>query len=432
MSEIIAIHARQILDSRGTPTVEAEVKLASGVVGRAAVPSGASTGAHEALELRDGDNSKYFGRGVEQAVAHVREDLGPELLGIDVTDQVGLDQELNRLDGTDNKSRYGANSILAISLAAARAAASYLDVPLYRYLGGIYARTLPVPMINIINGGSHADNTVDFQAFMIVPAGAPSFSEAMRMGAETFHCLRSVLKTQGFNTNVGDEGGFAPNLKSNEEAVESIIKAIEKAGYKPGKDIFIAVDVASSSFFREGQYVFKKSDNIARSSEDMIELYNKWITNYPVISIEDGLAEDDWEGWANMTKVLGQKVQLVGDSLFATNPKRLERGIELGTGNAVLVKVNQIGTLSETMRTIELAKTHGYAAIVSHRSGETEDTFIADLAVACNCGLIKTGSLSRTDRICKYNQLLRIEEELGNVALYPGLKAFRQARLGQM
>lgn len=426
MSEIIAVKARQILDSRGNPTVEAEVHLTSGIIGRAAVPSGASTGIHEALELRDGDKSNYCGKSVEQALAHIREDLGPELMGMNALDQMSIDQELLRLDGTENKSNFGANSILAISLANARAAANFLEMPLYRYLGGIFAHTLPVPMMNILNGGSHADNNVDFQEFMIVPAGASSFSQALRMGAETFHSLRSVLKGYGFNTNVGDEGGFAPSLKNNEEAIEVILKAIKKAGYEPGKDIFLAFDIASSELYHNGQYIFRKSDNIARTSDDLIELYKEWIAKYPIISIEDGLAEDDWEGWSKLTEALGDKVQLVGDDLFVTNYQRLLQGIECGAANSILVKVNQIGTLTESLRAIQAAQRSGYSSVVSHRSGETEDTFIADLAVATNCGQIKTGSLSRSERVCKYNQLLRIEEELGQAAEYAGLQAFKQ------
>ncbi|MBQ7567328.1 phosphopyruvate hydratase [bacterium] len=428
MSEIVAVTARQILDSRGNPTVEAEVQLTSGVIGRAAVPSGASTGQHEALELRDGNKNIYGGKSVERAVAHIREDLGPELLGMDATNQMGIDYELIRLDGTENKSKYGANAILAISLATARAAANFLEVPLYRYLGGTFAHTLPVPMMNILNGGSHADNTVDFQEFMIVPAGALSFSEALRMGSETFNSLKSVLKSRGLNTNVGDEGGFAPNLRSNEEAVEVIIEAISKAGYIPGSDIFIAFDIASTEFYHDGKYVFHKSDNKARTAEDLIQLYSEWINKYPIVSIEDGLAEDDWEGWAKMTQAIGDKVQLVGDDLFVTNHKRLLHGIANHAANSILIKVNQIGTLTETMRAIETAKQNAYTSIVSHRSGETEDTFIADLAVATNCGQIKTGSLSRTDRICKYNQLLRIEEDLGGAAEYLGTRVFKHTK----
>ena len=427
MSEIVAVTARQILDSRGNPTVEAEVQLTSGVIGRAAVPSGASTGQHEALELRDGNKNIYGGKSVERAGAHIREDLGPELLGMDAT-QMGIDYELIRLDGTENKSKYGANAILAISLATARAAANFLEVPLYRYLGGTFAHTLPVPMMNILNGGSHADNTVDFQEFMIVPAGALSFSEALRMGSETFNSLKSVLKSRGLNTNVGDEGGFAPNLRSNEEAVEVIIEAISKAGYIPGSDIFIAFDIASTEFYHDGKYVFHKSDNKARTAEDLIQLYSEWINKYPIVSIEDGLAEDDWEGWAKMTQAIGDKVQLVGDDLFVTNHKRLLHGIANHAANSILIKVNQIGTLTETMRAIETAKQNAYTSIVSHRSGETEDTFIADLAVATNCGQIKTGSLSRTDRICKYNQLLRIEEDLGGAAEYLGTRVFKHTK----
>ena len=425
MSEIIAVKARQILDSRGNPTVEAEVHLTSGVFGRAAVPSGAFTGIHEAVELRDNDKNNYCGRSVEQAVAHIREDLGPELMGMDALDQMSIDQELIRLDGTDNKSNFGANAILAISLANARAAANFIEMPLYRYLGGIFAHTLPVPMMNILNGGSHADNNVDFQEFMIVPAGAKTFSQALRMGAETFHNLRNVLKGYGFNTNVGDEGGFAPSLKNNEEAIEVILKAIKKAGYTAGKDIFLAFDIASSSLYSEGQYIFRKSDNIARTSDDMIAVYKEWIAKYPIISIEDGLAQDDWDGWSRLTAALGDKVQLVGDDLFATNYQRLLQGIECGAANSILVKVNQIGSLTETLQAIETAQKNGYTSAISHRAGETEDTFIADLAVATNCGQIKTGSLSRTDRVCKYNQLLRIEEELGRAAEYAGMQAFK-------
>ncbi|MGI5842820.1 MAG: phosphopyruvate hydratase [Candidatus Xenobium sp.] len=424
MSEIIEVNARQILDSRGNPTVQVDVHLASGAFGSAAVPSGASTGAHEALELRDGDESKYLGKGVLKAVSNVQEKLGPEILGMDALDQMALDQALIELDGTENKGKYGANAILGISLATARAAADCLDLPLFRYLGGPFAHTMPVPMMNILNGGSHADNTVDFQEFMIVPVGARTFADALRMGAETFHHLKKVLKNKGLNTSVGDEGGFAPNLKSNEEAVEAILQAIQNAGYKPGEDIGLALDVAASEFFQEGKYVFHKSTNQSHDSEGMVELYRTWIENYPILSIEDGLAEDDWDGWKKLTEALGNKVQLVGDDLFVTNIKRLDRGIQEGIANSILIKVNQIGTLTETLRAIESAKRAGYTSVVSHRSGETEDSFIADLAVGTNCGQIKTGSLSRSDRVAKYNRLLCIEEELASQSCYPGHMTF--------
>jgi enolase len=424
MSEIIEVNARQILDSRGNPTVQVDVHLASGAFGSAAVPSGASTGVHEALELRDGDESKYLGKGVLKAVANVQEKLGPEILGMDALDQLALDSALIELDGTENKGKYGANAILGISLATARAAADCLDLPLFRYLGGPFAHTMPVPMMNILNGGSHADNTVDFQEFMIVPVGAETFADALRMGAETFHHLKKVLKGKGLNTSVGDEGGFAPNLKTNEEAVEVILQAIQNAGYKPGEDIGLALDVAASEFFKDGKYVFHKSTNKSRSAEEMVELYRTWIENYPILSIEDGVAEDDWNGWKKLTEALGSKVQLVGDDLFVTNIKRLGRGIQEGIANSILIKVNQIGTLTETLMAIESAKRAGYTSVVSHRSGETEDSFIADLAVATNCGQIKTGSLSRSDRVAKYNRLLCIEEELASQSCYPGHKAF--------
>ncbi len=426
MSEIISVNARQILDSRGNPTVEAEVLLSSGAFGRAAVPSGASTGVHEALELRDGDKKKYCGKSVEKAVENIQHEIGPEILGMDALNQMELDQEMIRLDGTENKSKFGANAILAVSMAAARAAADYLEIPLFKYLGGPYAHTLPVPMMNILNGGSHADNTVDFQEFMIMPVGASTFAEAIRMGAETFHSLKSVLKGMGMNTGVGDEGGFAPNLKTNDEAVEAILKAIEKAGYEPGKDIRLAFDIAASEFYdaEKKKYVFKKSSGKELTAEEMVAMYEEWINKYPIVSIEDGVAEDDWEGWKLLTDRIGNRVQLVGDDLFVTNTKRLKEGIEKGVANSILIKVNQIGTLTETLAAIETAKRAGYTAVASHRSGETEDTFIADLAVATNCGQIKTGSLSRTDRVAKYNQLLRIEEVLGDAAVYPGLKTF--------
>ncbi len=426
MSLIEKIWAREILDSRGNPTVEAEVILEDGTLGIAAVPSGASTGENEAVELRDGDQNRYLGKGVRKAVENIIEKIACEIEGMDALDQNLIDQTMIELDGTDNKSNLGANAILAVSMATARAAAAFLQLPLYRYLGGVNARTLPVPMMNIINGGAHADNNVDFQEFMIVPVGFPSFGEALRVGAEIFHHLKKVLSSKGYSTAVGDEGGFAPNLKSNEEAIETILQAIEKAGYEPGEDVMIALDPASSEFYQDGRYVFKKSDGRSLSSDEMIKFWQNWIEKYPIISIEDGLAEKDWEGWKHLTEALGNKIQLVGDDLFVTNTKFLNRGIEENCANAILIKVNQIGTLTETLQAIELARTHNMAAIISHRSGETEDTFIADLAVATNAGQIKTGSLSRSDRIAKYNQLLRIEEDLGLTAVYPGKKAFYQ------
>lgn len=426
MSLIEKIWAREILDSRGNPTVEAEVILEDGTLGIAAVPSGASTGENEAVELRDGDQNRYLGKGVRKAVENIIEKIACEIEGMDALDQNLIDQTMIELDGTDNKSNLGANAILAVSMATARAAAAFLQLPLYRYLGGVNARTLPVPMMNIINGGAHADNNVDFQEFMIVPVGFPSFGEALRVGAEIFHHLKKVLSSKGYSTAVGDEGGFAPNLKSNEEAIETILQAIEKAGYEPGEDVMIALDPASSEFYQDGRYLFKKSDGRNLSSDEMIKFWQNWIEKYPIISIEDGLAENDWEGWKHLTKALGNKIQLVGDDLFVTNTKFLNRGIEENCANAILIKVNQIGTLTETLQAIELARTHNMAAIISHRSGETEDTFIADLAVATNAGQIKTGSLSRSDRIAKYNQLLRIEEDLGPTAVYPGKKAFYQ------
>jgi enolase len=429
MSAIEQIHAREILDSRGNPTVEAEVYLESGAWGRAAVPSGASTGENEAVELRDGDKVRYLGKGVKLAVEHVNKALDQALVGMEVYEQAAIDQAMIDLDDTPNKSKLGANALLAVSMATARAAAAELETPLYRYIGGANARTLPVPMMNIINGGAHADNNVDFQEFMIVPAGAPTFSEALRWGAEVFHTLKGVLKKRGYQTAVGDEGGFAPSLKSNEEAIEVILEAINGAGYTAGEQIAIALDPAASEFFKEGNYVFKKSDQRVLTSEQMVEYWVNWCKQYPIISIEDGLAENDWTGWAAITAELGDTVQLVGDDLFVTNVKYLERGIEEIVANSILIKVNQIGTLTETLDAIELAKTNNYTAIASHRSGETEDPFIADLAVATNCGQIKTGSLSRTDRIAKYNQLLRIEEELGAAARYPGFGAFYQLEL---
>ncbi|QQS48179.1 MAG: phosphopyruvate hydratase [Acidobacteriota bacterium] len=432
MSFIEEIQAREILDSRGNPTIEAEVVLESGVVGRAAVPSGASTGENEAVELRDGDKFRYLGKGVRKAVENVNKAIANAIVGMDAFDQVQIDQAMIDLDDTPNKSKLGANAILAVSLATARAAAAELEMPLYRYIGGTNARTLPVPLMNIINGGAHADNNVDFQEFMIVPAGAPSFSEALRWGTEVFHTLKGVLKKRGYSTAVGDEGGFAPSLKSNDEAIEAILEAITEAGYTPGEQIAIALDPASSEFFIDGHYVFKKSDGRKLTSEEMVRYWADWAKQYPIISIEDGLAENDWEGWAAFTEELGDSVQLVGDDLFVTNTIYLERGIDEVVANSILIKVNQIGTLTETLNAIELARTNNYTAIISHRSGETEDPFIADLAVATNAGQIKTGSASRTDRIAKYNQLLRIEEELDTSARYNGYHSFYQLALGQL
>ena len=427
MTQIDQIHAREILDSRGNPTVEADVILVDGAVGRAAVPSGASTGEHEAVELRDDDPKRFGGKGVLRAVKNVNEVIAPKLKGMSAFDQSKLDRVLIELDGTPNKSNLGANALLAVSMATARAAANHQKLPLYRYLGGAGANTLPVPMMNIINGGAHADNNVDFQEFMIVPVGAPRFSEALRMGAEIFHTLKSVLKKKGYATSVGDEGGFAPNLKSNEEAIETIIEAIAQAGYRAGENVLLALDPAASEFYDDNAYVFKKSDGRRLSSDQMVSFWQEWAAKYPIISIEDGMAENDWDGWKGLTEAIGQRVQLVGDDLFVTNTKFLQKGIELGVANSILIKVNQIGTLSETLECIELAKSHRRTAVISHRSGETEDSFIADLAVATNAGQIKTGSLSRSDRIAKYNQLLRIEEELGATAIYPGRSAFLQA-----
>ncbi|MER3479959.1 MAG: phosphopyruvate hydratase [Meiothermus sp.] len=418
MTTIVEIKAREVLDSRGNPTVEAEVTLEGGARGSAMVPSGASTGAHEALELRDG-GPRYTGKGVLRAVAGVNERIAPELIGYDALDQAAVDKAMLELDGTPNKANLGANAILAVSLATARAAANALGLPLYRYLGGVQGLTLPVPLMNVINGGKHADNNVDFQEFMLVPAGALSFREALRMGVETFHALKGVLKGRGYNTNVGDEGGFAPDLKSNVEAVEVLLQAIEKAGYKPGEEISLALDPASTEFYKDGHYHLE-AENKTLSSEEMVAYWESWVGQYPIVSIEDGLAEDDWEAWKILTERLGHKVQLVGDDLFVTNPARLAEGIEKGVGNAILVKVNQIGTLSETLEAIALAQRSGYNAVISHRSGETEDAFIADLAVAVNAGQIKTGSASRSDRLAKYNQLLRIEEELGRGARFLG------------
>ncbi len=423
MSNIAAIHARQVLDSRGNPTVEAEVFLVDGSMGRAIVPSGASTGEHEAVELRDGDNDRYVGKGVLKAVENVNSEIAEALANWDGFDQRGLDAKMIELDGTDNKGRLGANAILAVSMAAARASAQCLDVPLYRYLGGAGANTLPVPMMNILNGGAHADNNVDFQEFMVMPVGAPSFAEALRWGVEVFHTLKGVLKKRGYNTAVGDEGGFAPSVKSNVEAIEVVLEAITKAGYKPGEEIAIALDPAVSELFQDGKYVFKKSDKSVKTSDDMVRFWAKWANDYPIVSIEDGLAEDDWDGWQALTKEVGDKIQLVGDDLFVTNVERLQQGIDQNVANSILIKVNQIGTVSETLDAIDLARRNGYTSVISHRSGESEDTFIADLAVATGAGQIKTGSASRTDRIAKYNQLLRIEEELGTTARFLGLNA---------
>jgi enolase len=425
MTEIAQIHAREILDSRGNPTVEADVVLDGGAIGRAAVPSGASTGEHEAVELRDGDKSHYLGKGVLQAVENVESILAPELTGMDAANQRLIDATMISLDGTENKSKIGANAILAVSMACARASAAALKLPLYRYLGGVNACILPTPMMNIINGGAHADNNVDFQEFMVMPVGAERFSDALRWGVEVFHTLKSVLKKKGYNTAVGDEGGFAPSLKSNVEAIEVILEAIEQAGFKAGEDIALALDPASSEFFDKtsGKYVFKKSDKSEKTSEEMANFWAEWARQYPIISIEDGLAEDDWKGWQLLTEKLGGRVQLVGDDLFVTNTERLQRGIDEGIGNSILIKLNQIGTVSETLETIELGRRYGYTSIISHRSGETEDAFIADLAVATGAGQIKTGSASRTDRIAKYNQLLRIEEELGQAAEFLGIES---------
>ncbi|HEY6986733.1 MAG TPA: phosphopyruvate hydratase [Bryobacteraceae bacterium] len=426
--QIVKVTGREILDSRGNPTVEADVHLADGIIGRAAVPSGASTGEHEAVELRDNDKGRYLGKGTLQAVENISKKIAPALASLDAADQALIDRTMIALDGTPNKGKLGANAILAVSMAAARASAQSEMTPLYRYLGGVNARMLPVPMMNVINGGAHADNSVDLQEFMIVPVGASRFAEGLRMGAETFHNLKAVLKKRGYSTAVGDEGGFAPNLKSNEEALEVLMEAIGKAGYKAGEQIAIALDPASSEFYDKdkNKYVFKKSDKSEKTPDQMVEFWKKWASQYPIISIEDGMAEDDWDGWKKLTNALGGKVQLVGDDLFVTNSERLQRGIDQGVGNSILVKVNQIGSLTETLDAMRLAASANYTAVVSHRSGETEDAFIADLAVATNAGQIKTGSASRTDRIAKYNQLLRIEEELGAAAIYPGKRAFRQ------
>jgi len=428
MFRIVRINGREILDSRGNPTVEAEAWLEDGSMGRAAVPSGASTGEHEAAELRDGEKARYLGKGTRKAVQNINKKIAAAVQGMDASDQEAIDRTMIMLDGTRNKGKLGANAILAVSMAVARAAALSYDMPLYRYLGGVSASVLPVPMMNILNGGAHADNSVDPQEFMVAPYGAPNFTEALRMGAEIFHTLKSVLKKKGYSTSVGDEGGFAPNLKSNEEAIEVILESITKAGYAPGKDVGLALDPAASEFYDKGRkkYVFKKSDKSERTSEQMIDFWANWVKQYPIISIEDGMAEDDWKGWKMMTDVLGRKIQLVGDDLFVTNTDRLARGIKEGVANSILIKVNQIGTLTETLEAMQMAASAGYTSMVSHRSGETEDTFIADLVVATGAGQIKTGSASRTDRVAKYNQLLRIEEELGSSAKFAGRKTFKR------
>jgi enolase len=422
MSYIAEIFARQILDSRGNPTVEVDVVTDDGAFGRAAVPSGASTGVHEAVELRDDDKKVYVGKGVLKAVANVNDTIVPELVGYDVADQTGIDQLMIELDATENKSKLGANAMLAVSMAVAKAAAEEAALPLFRYVGGTNAKTLPVPMMNILNGGAHADNKIDFQEFMVMPIGASSFSEGLRWGVEIFHALKSVLKKKGYSTNVGDEGGFAPNIGSNEEAIETVLTAINAAGYKAGSQIFIAMDAANSELYKNGKYVFHKSDGKTMSSEELVKYWASWVAQYPICSIEDGMAEDDWEGWKMLTEAVGNKVQLVGDDLFVTNVARLQQGIDKNIANGLLVKVNQIGTITETINAVTLAQHNGYNTIMSHRSGETEDTTIADLAVALNCGQIKTGSASRTDRMAKYNQLIRIEELLGASAYYPGNK----------
>jgi enolase 1/2/3 len=423
ITTIAEVCGRQVLDSRGNPTVEAEVFLDGGASARAIVPSGASTGEHEAVELRDGDKSQYLGKGVLKAVANVNSEIADAVGGMDAADQRALDAKMIELDGTPNKGRLGANAILAVSMAAARASARAFELPLFRYLGGAAANTLPVPMMNILNGGAHADNNVDFQEFMVMPVGAPSFSEALRWGVEVFHTLKGVLKKRGYNTAVGDEGGFAPSVKSNVEAIEVVLEAIQQAGYKPGKEIAIALDPAASEFYQKGKYVFKKSDKSTKDSKEMVKYWAKWVKDYPIVSLEDGFAEDDWDGWALQTKELGGKIQLVGDDIFVTNIERLQQGIDKSVANSILIKLNQIGTVSETLDAIDLARRNGYTSVISHRSGETEDTFIADLAVATGVGQIKTGSASRTDRISKYNQLLRIEEHLGGAARFLGIKA---------
>lgn len=421
MSFISDIHARQILDSRGNPTVEVDVLTDNGILGRAAVPSGASTGIHEAVELRDGDKNVYVGKGVLKAVDNVNNIIAEQLLGWSITDQVGIDKKLLEIDGTDNKAKLGANAILAVSLAVAKAGAEESNLPLYRYIGGVNANVLPVPLMNILNGGVHADNKIDYQEYMIVPHGAKSFSEALRWGTEIFHQLKSVLKKKGYSTNVGDEGGFAPDIQSNEEAIETVLEAIKAAGYEPGKDVSIALDAASSEMFKDGKYKFYKSSGKELTVDEMVNYWVDWVNKYPIVSIEDGMAEEDWDGWKKLTEALGDKIQLVGDDLFVTNSKILKRGIDNKIANSILIKVNQIGTLTETIQAVQMAQHAGYTTVMSHRSGETEDTTIADLAVALNCGQIKTGSASRTDRIAKYNQLLRIEEQLADDALFPSL-----------
>jgi enolase len=427
MTTIVRVTGREILDSRGNPTVEADVYLANGSMGRAAVPSGASTGEHEAVELRDGDTSRYSGKGTQGAVSHVNGEIAQALHGKDATDQVEIDRLMIELDGTPNKGRLGANAILAVSMAAARASAASEHTPLYRYLGGAGARVLPVPQMNVLNGGAHADNSVDVQEFMIAPFGAEKFSDAIRMGVEVFHTLKKVLKKRGYSTAVGDEGGFAPNLKSNIEALELLLEGISQAGYKPGEQVGICIDPASSEFYQDGKYVFKKSDNSQRTSDEMVEFWADWVRQYPaIISLEDGMSEEDWDGWQTLTASLGGKIQLVADDIFVTNPEIFKRGIERGIGNSILIKLNQIGTVTETLETMHIAAAANYTSVVSHRSGETEDPFIADLVVATNAGQIKTGSASRTDRIAKYNQLLRIEERLGSAAQFAGRKAFRR------
>jgi enolase len=422
MSYIAEIFARQILDSRGNPTVEVDVVTDDGALGRAAVPSGASTGIHEAVELRDNDKSVYVGKGVLKAVENVNKTIAPELIGFDVADQTGIDQLMINLDGTENKGKLGANALLAVSMAVAKAAAEEAGLPLFRYIGGTNAKTMPVPMMNILNGGAHADNKIDFQEFMIMPVGATTFSEGLRWGVEIFHALKTVLKKKGYSTNVGDEGGFAPNIQSNEEAIETVLAAIDAAGYKAGSQVFIAMDAANSELYKNGKYIFHKSDGKEMSSDQLVKYWESWVNQYPIASIEDGMAEDDWDGWKALTETIGSKCQLVGDDLFVTNVTRLEQGIQKSIANGLLVKVNQIGTVTETINAVTMAQHNGYNTIMSHRSGETEDTTIADLAVALNCGQIKTGSASRTDRIAKYNQLIRIEEQLASSAYYPGNK----------
>ncbi len=431
MTKIVEIKSREILDSRGNPTVEVEIHLDGGAWGRAAVPSGASTGEREALELRDGDTKRYLGKGVQKAVGHIRKTIAPKIKGMEATEQAALDRFLIKLDGTENKSKFGANAILGVSMAACRAAAQALGVPLYRYLGGTGARELPVPLMNFINGGAHADNSLDIQEFMVVPAGAKTFAEALRMGAEVFHNLRQILKKKGYNTSVGDEGGYAPRLGSNEEALQLIVDGIRQAGYQPGKDVFLALDSAASGFYHEGTYTFKVGGGKKLSTNDLIDFYEDLVDRFPIVSFEDALAEGDWDGWEKLTQRLGKRVQIVGDDIFVTNPKIFRKGIERGVANSILIKLNQIGTVTETLEAIEMAKKAGYTAVVSHRSGETEDSFIADLSVALNVGQIKSGSASRSDRLAKYNQLLRIEEELGAASIFSGVRAFYSTQKGR-